>query len=132
MIAKLQKFYNTPKILYKYNHTNYIENTHRIARGYKLVPLELNEPVPSNRVITPVDDQIWRVWKNQTIRFPISEHPILAFSGKTKKGAKLKDLKIQGVLRHEKGLTRIKKPAEATKTELSSFGYRSIRFFQNR
>jgi hypothetical protein len=31
MIAKLQKFYNTPKILYKNNHTNYIEKTHRIA-----------------------------------------------------------------------------------------------------
>jgi hypothetical protein len=25
MIATLQKFYNTIKILYKYNHTNYIE-----------------------------------------------------------------------------------------------------------
>jgi hypothetical protein len=26
LIATLQKFYNTAKILYKYNHTNYVEN----------------------------------------------------------------------------------------------------------
>jgi hypothetical protein len=32
------------------------------------------------------------------------------FQDKTKEGAKLKDLKIQDVLRHEKGLKSIKKP----------------------
>jgi hypothetical protein len=49
-------------------------------------------------------------------------------------------LKIQSVLRREKGLRSIKesrwkksKPkAEAAKIKLSNFGYRSIRFFQNR
>jgi hypothetical protein len=62
------------------------------------------------------------------------------FQGKTKEGAKLEDLKIQGVLRQEKGLTSIKKPrwkkskpeAEAAKTRLSGFGYQSIQFSQNR
>jgi hypothetical protein len=51
-------------------------------------------------------------------------------------GAKLKDLKIQDVLRHRKILKGIKeqrweksKPkADVAKTGLSSFGYRSIRF----
>jgi hypothetical protein len=62
------------------------------------------------------------------------------FHGKTKEGAKLKDLKIQDVLMHGKGLKgnmelrwkKSKPKAEATKTGLSSFGYRSIRFSQNR
>jgi hypothetical protein len=62
------------------------------------------------------------------------------FQGKTKEWAKLEDLKIRGVLRHEKGLKSKKEPrwkkskpkAEATKTGPSSFGYRSIRFSQNR
>jgi hypothetical protein len=34
VIATLQKFYNTPKILYKYNHTNYVEKiaaSHRVT-----------------------------------------------------------------------------------------------------
>jgi hypothetical protein len=69
----------------------------------------------------------------QTIRF-------WQFQGKTKKGAKLKDLKMQGVLRHGKGLKCIKEPrwkkskqkVEAAKTELSGFKYPSILFSQNR
>jgi hypothetical protein len=27
-----------------------------------------------------VDEQIWQLWKNRTIRFAIPEHPILAIS----------------------------------------------------
>jgi hypothetical protein len=62
------------------------------------------------------------------------------FQGKTKEGAKLKDLKTQGVLHHEKGLKSIKEPiwkkfkpkVKAAKTGLSGFGYWSIRFSQNR
>jgi hypothetical protein len=62
------------------------------------------------------------------------------FQDKIKKGAKLKDLKIQGVLRHEKCLKGInesrwkksKPKAEAAKIGLSGFGYQSIRFSQNR
>jgi hypothetical protein len=50
----------------------------------------------------------------------------------------LEDLKIQDVLRHEKGLKSIKEPiwkeskpeAEVAKIRLSSFEYRSIRFFR--
>jgi hypothetical protein len=30
-----------------------------------------------------VDDQIWQVWENRTIQFPIPEYPILAGSGET-------------------------------------------------
>jgi hypothetical protein len=53
------------------------------------------------------------------------------FQGKTKERVKLKDLKIQCVLRHGKGLKGIKEPrwkkskpkAEAAKTGLSGFGY---------
>jgi hypothetical protein len=56
------------------------------------------------------------------------------------KRAKLEDLKIQGVLRHGKGLRSIKearwkksKPkTKAAKTELSDLGYRSIQFFLKR
>jgi hypothetical protein len=52
------------------------------------------------------------------------------FQGKIKNGAKLEDLKIQGVLRHGKELKGIKEPrwkkskpkAKAAKTRLSSFG----------
>jgi hypothetical protein len=48
----------------------------------------------------------------------------------------LEDLKIQEVLRHEKGLKSIKKlrwkksnlEAEVTKTGLSDFGYQNIQF----
>jgi hypothetical protein len=40
--------------------------------------------------------------KNQTIQFAILDHPFWQFQGKTKEGANLKDLKIQGVLRHGK------------------------------
>jgi hypothetical protein len=62
------------------------------------------------------------------------------FQGKTKEGVRLEDLKIQGVLRHGKGLKSNKVPkwkksilkAEAVKIGLSGLGYRSIRFFQNR
>jgi hypothetical protein len=51
------------------------------------------------------------------------------FQVKTKEGAKFKDLKIKGVLRHGKGLRNIKEPrwkkskpkAKATKTEWFSF-----------
>jgi hypothetical protein len=52
----------------------------------------------------------------------------------------LEDLKIQDVLRYVKGLKGIKEPkwkkskleAKIVKTGLSSFGYRSIQFSQNR
>jgi hypothetical protein len=62
------------------------------------------------------------------------------FQDKTKEGPKLKDLKIQGVLRHGKEIKGIKEPrwkksklkAEAAKTGLSGFGYRSIQFSRNR
>jgi hypothetical protein len=62
------------------------------------------------------------------------------FQGKIKEGAKLKNLKIQDVLRYGKGLKGIKEPrwkkskskVKAAKTRLSNFGYRSIRFSQNR
>jgi hypothetical protein len=58
------------------------------------------------------------------------------FQGKTKEGAKLEDLKIQGILRHGKGLKGIKEPrwkkskpkAKAAKIGLSNFGYQSIQF----
>jgi hypothetical protein len=36
------------------------------------------------------------------VQFSISDHPILTILGKTKEGAKLKNLKIQDVLRYEK------------------------------
>jgi hypothetical protein len=62
------------------------------------------------------------------------------FQGKTKKRVKLKDLKIQDVLRLGKGLKGIKEPrwkkskpkSEAAKTRLSGFGYQSIQFFLKR
>jgi hypothetical protein len=62
------------------------------------------------------------------------------FQVKTMEGAKLKDLKNQGVLRDEKGIKGVKEPnwkkskpkAEAKKIRLSDFGYRSIRFFLKR
>jgi hypothetical protein len=52
-------------------------------------------------------------------------------------GAKRRNLKITKHLRHGKEARRIKEPiwkeskpkAEVAKTELSDFGYRSIRFF---
>jgi hypothetical protein len=55
----------------------------------------------------------------------------LQFHGKTKEGARLKNLKIQGVLRHGKVLRSIKEPrwkksepeADAVKTRLFGFGY---------
>jgi hypothetical protein len=63
-----------------------------------------------------------------------------SFQNRNKEGAKLEDLKIQGVLRHGKILKGIKEPrwkksktkAKITKIKLSGFGYRSIRFSQNR
>jgi hypothetical protein len=59
------------------------------------------------------------------------------FQDKIKEGAKFKDLKIQGVLRYEKGLKSVKKPRwkkskpkdEAAKTGLSGFGFWSVQFF---
>jgi hypothetical protein len=62
------------------------------------------------------------------------------FQNKIKEEAKLEDLKIQCVLKHEKGLKGIKGPGwkkmmqevKVAKTGLSGFGYRSILFFQNR
>jgi hypothetical protein len=38
------------------------------------------------------------------------EYPVWQFQSKTKEGAKLEDLKIQGVLKKEKGLKGIKGP----------------------
>jgi hypothetical protein len=32
-------------------------------------------PLPAKH---PIDDQIWQGWKNQTIRFPIPDYPVLA------------------------------------------------------
>jgi hypothetical protein len=66
----------------------------------------------------------------RTIRF-------CQFQSKTKEGAKLKDLKIQGVLRHGKVLRSIEEPrwkkskpkAKITKIRLSGLGYQSIWFF---
>jgi hypothetical protein len=62
------------------------------------------------------------------------------FHDETNEGAKLKDLKIQCVLRHEKGLKGIEEPrwkkfkpkAIATKTGLPDLGYRTIYFFLKR
>jgi hypothetical protein len=62
------------------------------------------------------------------------------FQDKTKEEAKFKDLKIQGVLRNEKGLKSVKKPrwkkskpkAKATKTEPFGFRFRDVQFSQNR
>jgi hypothetical protein len=62
------------------------------------------------------------------------------FQVQIKEGAKIKDLRIQGILRHGKGLRSIKelickksKPkAEAAKTEWSDFGFWRVRFSQNR
>jgi hypothetical protein len=44
-----------------------------------------------------VDDQIWQVWKNQTIWFPILDCLVSTVSEQSQ-GAKFEDLKIQGVL----------------------------------
>jgi hypothetical protein len=63
-----------------------------------------------------------------------------SFQNRNREFAKLKDLKIQDVLRHEKILKGIKESrwkkskakAKVTKSRLSNFGYRSIRFSQNR
>jgi hypothetical protein len=63
-----------------------------------------------------------------------------SFQNRNREFAKLKDLKIQDVLRHGKILKGInesrwkkyKPKAKVTKNRLSNFGYRSIRFFQNR
>jgi hypothetical protein len=60
------------------------------------------------------------------------------FQGKAKEGAKIEDLKIQGVLRHKKRLRSVKEirwkkfklKVEAVKNGLSGLGYRSIRFFR--
>jgi hypothetical protein len=63
-----------------------------------------------------------------------------SFQNKNRIWATLKDLKIQDVLRHGKGIKSTKEPrwkkskieAEVAKTGLSGSGYRSIQFFQNR
>jgi hypothetical protein len=62
---------------------------------------------------------------------------LVDFHDSNSKRAKLKDLKVQGVLRHGKILKGIKElrwkksksKAEATKAGLSGFGYRSFQFF---
>jgi hypothetical protein len=54
-----------------------------------------------------VDDQIWQGWKNRTVRFAKPEYPVLTVSEQNQ-GAKLEDLKIQVVLKREKGLKGIK------------------------
>jgi hypothetical protein len=62
------------------------------------------------------------------------------FQVKTKEGAKLEDLKIQRILRHEKGLRSNKEPrwkkskseAQAAKTRWSGFGFWRVRFSLNR
>jgi hypothetical protein len=59
------------------------------------------------------------------------------FQSKIKEWARLEDLKVHCVLMHGKGLKCIKElrwkksksEAEAARTGLSGFGYRSIRFF---
>jgi hypothetical protein len=69
----------------------------------------------------------WTIWFRQ-------------FQSKTKEGAKLEDLKIQDVLKNEKGLKGIKVPrwkktkqeAEVTKIGQPNFGYRNILFSHNR
>jgi hypothetical protein len=63
-----------------------------------------------------------------------------SFQNRNREFAKLKDLKMQDVLRHGKILKGInesrwkkyKSKAKVTKSRLSNFGYRSIRFSQNR
>jgi hypothetical protein len=65
----------------------------------------------------------------QTIRF-------WQFQDKTNKGAKFKDLKIQGILRHGKRLKSVKKlrcqkskpKVAAAKTGLSNFGFQNSGF----
>jgi hypothetical protein len=62
------------------------------------------------------------------------------FQVKIKEGAKLEDLKIQGVLRHEKGLRNImesrwkksKPKVEARKTGWSGFRFQRVRFSHKR
>jgi hypothetical protein len=60
--------------------------------------------------------------KNWTIQFAISEHPILKVSEKNVERAKLEDLKIQGVLKQEKGLEGIMGPRSQSRK------YQTIRF----
>jgi hypothetical protein len=63
-----------------------------------------------------------------------------SFQNRNETWATLEDLKIQDVLRHRKRLKSIKEPrwkkykpeVEVAKIGLSGFGYRSIRFSQNR
>jgi hypothetical protein len=38
----------------------------------------LDSPIQEGTLDIVVDDKIWQVWKNWTIRFAISEHPVSA------------------------------------------------------
>jgi hypothetical protein len=51
------------------------------------------------RLLDGVDNQIWQIWKNWTIQFPIPDCPVRQFQRKAKKEAKFKDLKMQDVLK---------------------------------
>jgi hypothetical protein len=70
--------------------------------------------------------------------FLIPDSPVSAFQNMNKTGARLEDLKIKDVLRPGKILKDDNEPmeknfkpkAELTKIGMSSFGNRSVRFFQ--
>jgi hypothetical protein len=70
--------------------------------------------------------------------FLIPDSPVSAFQNMNKTGARLEDLKIKDVLRPGKILKGDNEPmeknfkpkAELTKTGMSSFENRSVRFFQ--
>jgi hypothetical protein len=84
-----------------------------------------------------VDDQICQGWKNWTVRFANQSVRFWQFQSKTEEGAKLEDLKIQGVLKQENELKGIKGPrkkkikqeAKVTKTGPSGLPNRTIQFF---
>jgi hypothetical protein len=81
-----------------------------------------------------------KVEKTGCFRFLFQIVRFWQFQVKTKEGAKLKDLKIQSVLRHGKGFRNIKEPrwkkskpkAKAAKTRWPGFGFWMVRFSQNR
>jgi hypothetical protein len=82
------------------------------------------------------------------VRLKKLDHPVFdsglsgsgSFQNRNREGPKLKDLKIQDILRHEKILKSEKEPiwrkskpkAEVAKTKLPGFKNRSARFLQNR
>jgi hypothetical protein len=37
--------------------------------------------------VSSIDDQIWQVWINQTIRFPIPDNPVLVVSEQSQGGS---------------------------------------------